>query len=69
MNEADKIIKYKEDLIENIKKTLDQVLERTNDIKLGDKQFSIFIYCDNRDRMIATSKSGIALKYMFDEGE
>lgn len=65
MNDADKLIKYKEDLIENIKQALDIALQRTNDIELGDKQMSFIIYCDNRDRVVRTSKSDIALKEIF----
>lgn len=65
MNDADKLIKYKEDLIENIKQTLDIALQRTNDIELGDKQMSFIIYCDNRDRVVRTSKSDIGLKGIF----
>lgn len=65
MNDEDKLIKYKEDLIENIKQALDITLQRTNDIELGDKQMSFIIYCDNRDRVVRTSKSDIALKEIF----
>lgn len=65
MNDADKLIKYKEDLIENIKQALDIALQRTNDIELGDKQMSFIIYCDNRDRVVRTSKSDIGLKEIF----
>lgn len=40
MNDADKLIKYKEDLIENIKQALDIALQRTNDIELGYKELA-----------------------------
>lgn len=62
MNEADKIIKYREDLIENIKKALEICLQRTNDIELDDKEMSFIIYCNNRDRLIKSGKSDYAMK-------
>lgn len=65
MNETDKLIKYKEDLIENIKKALDMALQKTNNIELGDKEISFIIYCNNNDRVIRTAKNDIALKDAF----
>lgn len=65
MNEADKIIKYREELIENIKEALDIALQKTNNIELGDKEMSFIIYCDNKDRVIRTAKNDIALKDIF----
>jgi hypothetical protein len=65
MNEADKLIKYKEDMIKNIKIALDFALQKTNEIELGDKEMSFIIYCDNRDRVVRSAKNDIALKDFF----
>lgn len=60
-----KIIKYKDDLINNVKQALEIALQETNNIKLKDKEISFIIYCNNRDRLVRTSKSDIALKMIF----
>ena len=65
MNEAMKTIKYKDDLINNIKQALEIALQETNNIKLKDEEISFIIYCNNRDRLVRTSKSDIALKMIF----
>lgn len=65
MNEAMKIIKYKDDLINNVKQALEIALQETNNIKLKDKEISFIIYCNNRDSLVRTSKSDIALKMIF----
>ena len=65
MNEAMKTIKYKDDLINNVKQALEIALQETNNIKLKDKEISFIIYCNNSDRLVRTSKSDIALKMIF----
>lgn len=65
MNEAMKTIKYKDDLINNVKQALEIALQETNNIKLKDKEISFIIYCNNSDWLVRTSKSDIALKMIF----
>lgn len=65
LNEAMKTIKYKDDLINNVKQALEIALQETNNIKLKDKEISFIIYCNNSDRLVRTSKSDIALKMIF----
>lgn len=65
MNDVDKLIKYKEDMIKNIKISLDFALQKTNEIELGDKEMSFIIYCNNRDRVVRSAKNNIALKEIF----
>ena len=65
MNEAMKTIKYKDDLINNVKQALEIALQETNNIKLKDKEISFIIYCNNSDRLVRTSKNDIALKMIF----
>ena len=65
MNEAMKTIKYKDDLINNVKQALEIALQETNNIKLKDKEISFIIYCNNSDRLVRASKSDIALKMIF----
>lgn len=65
MNEAMKTIKYKDDLINNVKQALEIALQETNNIKSKDKEISFIIYCNNSDRLVRTSKSDIALKMIF----
>jgi hypothetical protein len=60
-----KTIKYKDDLINNVKQALEIALQETNNIKLKDKEISFIIYCNNSDRLVRTSKSDIALKIIF----
>ena len=60
-----KTIKYKDDLINNVKQALEIALQETNNIKLKDEEISFIIYCNNRDRLVRTSKSDIALKMIF----
>lgn len=60
-----KTIKYKDDLINNVKQALEIALQETNNIKLKDKEISFIIYCNNSDRLVRTSKNDIALKMIF----